>query len=403
VLAAALFALAAAPVAAYAQAAGRYAPLTGHTLTDAHGFLTFWQEHGGERLLGLPITEPLAVEGLGTVQYFERGRLEQVSDPAGQPIVRTGAVAQEYVQALAMTLPPRPPRALVPGELLFEETGHTLREPFLGFWQAAGGAELLGRPISAPLWEQTAAGQRKVQYFERARLERDSSLAGTPDEIRVSDLGRALALLRGLSLDQVPNPGFEALGPSVPLAPDVAVLGSQPTGAAPIPFAAARPAPGAVARPTPAPAPAAPVRPAPTPAPARLAPAAAAAPSGSGKRIVVNLSKQWLYAYEGGELVFDAPVATGRDGMNTPTGTFSIYAKIPVQTMDGVTDGEYWRVPNVPSVMYIYGGVALHGTYWHNLFGSGTRPSHGCVNLPVNSAAWLYRWAPVGTTVKVTY
>jgi lipoprotein-anchoring transpeptidase ErfK/SrfK len=123
----------------------------------------------------------------------------------------------------------------------------------------------------------------------------------------------------------------------------------------------------------------------------------------SGKRVLVNLSEQWLYAYEGGELVFDAPVATGRDGMKTPTGSYSIYAKLPIQTMDGVTDGEPWVVPNVPNVMYFNGDVALHGTYWHNLFGTGARPSHGCVNLPLKAAKWLYGWAPVGTSVQVTY
>jgi lipoprotein-anchoring transpeptidase ErfK/SrfK len=117
----------------------------------------------------------------------------------------------------------------------------------------------------------------------------------------------------------------------------------------------------------------------------------------------VNLSDQWLYAYEGDTLVFDAPVATGRDGMNTPAGSFSIYAKLKVQTMRGVDNGVPWVVPNVPDVMYIHGGVALHGTYWHNLFGTGARPSHGCVNLPLKSATWLYNWAPIGTPVRVTY
>jgi len=53
--------------------------------------------------------------------------------------------------------------------------------------------------------------------------------------------------------------------------------------------------------------------------------------------------------------------------------------------------------------MYINGGVALHGTYWHNQFGTGARLSHGCVNLPLRAAAWLYKWAPVGTAVRVTY
>jgi lipoprotein-anchoring transpeptidase ErfK/SrfK len=71
--------------------------------------------------------------------------------------------------------------------------------------------------------------------------------------------------------------------------------------------------------------------------------------------------------------------------------------------MRGVYQGVPWVVPDVPNVMYIVGGVALHGTYWHNRFGTGARPSHGCVNLPLRSAAWLYSWAPVGTPVKVAY
>src|SRR5262249_56314144 len=87
-------------------------------------------------------------------------------------------------------------------------------------------------------------------------------------------------------------------------------------------------------------------------------------PSGGGKLVVVNRSDQGLYAFEGDTQVFDAPVSTGRDGMQTPAGTFSIYAKLKLQTMDGVTDGKAWVVPNVPNVMYINGGVAMHGAYW---------------------------------------
>jgi lipoprotein-anchoring transpeptidase ErfK/SrfK len=377
-----------APVAR-AQQAGAFFPATGHTLTDEHGFLAFYQARDGARLLGAPVSEAFAVEG-GAQQYFERGRLELALDAAtGLTTVRTGAVAAEYVAALYRTFPPIPPRRAAEGELFFEETGHSLREPFLGFWQVAGGAEFFGRPISEPLWEQTPNGQRRVQYFERARLERNADMAGTPDEIAVADLGRALALLRNVPTAPVPNPGFATIGAPAPAAPVVAALG-VPT-ATPVPPTPVPPKPALPAAQSAAPA----------AAPARSAPAPSA--SGSGKRILVNLSDQWLYAYENGELVFDAPVATGRDGMQTPTGSYSVYAKLSVQTMRGVENGEPWVVPNVPHVMYINGGVALHGTYWHNLFGSGARPSHGCVNLPLRAAKWLYGWAPVGTPVRVTY
>ena len=57
----------------------------------------------------------------------------------------------------------------------------------------------------------------------------------------------------------------------------------------------------------------------------------------------------------------------------------------------------------MPNDMYINGMVAIHGTYWHNMFGSGVRLSHGCINLSLKDAAWMYNWAPVGTTGIVHY
>jgi lipoprotein-anchoring transpeptidase ErfK/SrfK len=42
---------------------------------------------------------------------------------------------------------------------------------------------------------------------------------------------------------------------------------------------------------------------------------------------------------------------------------------------------------------------ALHGAYWHNNFGNPM--SHGCVNLPLDFAHFLYGWAPLGTMVWV--
>lgn len=122
------------------------------------------------------------------------------------------------------------------------------------------------------------------------------------------------------------------------------------------------------------------------------------------KRIEVNLSQQWLYAYEGELLVFDAPVSTGKNGFETPAGNFQVSAKLVSHTMRGTAGGETWNVPNVPHVMYFrHGGFALHGTYWHNTFGTGARLSHGCVNLPLDAADWLYNWAPVGTPVNIYY
>ncbi|MBC7262465.1 MAG: L,D-transpeptidase, partial [Chloroflexi bacterium] len=109
-------------------------------------------------------------------------------------------------------------------------------------------------------------------------------------------------------------------------------------------------------------------------------------PARGEKWIEVELSTQTLIAYEGNVEVFRALVSTGTAQTPTVTGRFRIYRKLLSQTMAGPG----YVQPNVPYVMYFYGAYSLHGTYWHNDFG---RPrSHGCVNLRVQDAKWLFEW-----------
>lgn len=114
-----------------------------------------------------------------------------------------------------------------------------------------------------------------------------------------------------------------------------------------------------------------------------------------GKQIIVDLSDQRVYAYENGQLLRNVLVSTGEWYAPTVVGDFSIYLKYDAQLMTG--PGYY--LPGVPWVMYFYQGYSLHGTYWHNNF--GTPMSHGCVNLPTPEALWFYEWAPMGTPVHV--
>jgi LysM repeat protein len=121
-------------------------------------------------------------------------------------------------------------------------------------------------------------------------------------------------------------------------------------------------------------------------------------PSGGGggaRWIDVDLSSQMVRAYEGNTVVRSMVVSTGIAQYPTPPGRYRIYAKYPSVTMSG--PGYY--LPGVPHTMYFYRGYALHGTYWHNNFGHPM--SHGCVNLTRADAAWLYSWAPVGTSVVI--
>ncbi len=113
--------------------------------------------------------------------------------------------------------------------------------------------------------------------------------------------------------------------------------------------------------------------------------------------IDVNLSNQTLEAYEGSTLVRSFVISSGRAGSPTVTGQFKIWIKVRIQDMSG--PGYYIR--DVPWVMYFYGDYGIHGTWWHNNF--GTPMSAGCVNMTVEDAHWMYNWASVGTTVQVHY
>lgn len=118
--------------------------------------------------------------------------------------------------------------------------------------------------------------------------------------------------------------------------------------------------------------------------------------------IEVDLTRQYMRVYRGDTVIGETYVSTGRYGFDTPPGTFYINWKLPSQTMTGVLGGEYYYVPDVPWVMYFTNvGHAIHGAYWHNNF--GYRMSHGCVNLPVGFAKWLYEITPVGTKVWIHY
>lgn len=121
------------------------------------------------------------------------------------------------------------------------------------------------------------------------------------------------------------------------------------------------------------------------------------------REIVVSLWQQRLWAYEGDTVVLATWVSTGTAEtweVETPVGQWRILVKLWSETMAGTVNGEPYRVEDVPNVMYFTNeGHALHGTYWHSNFGAPM--SHGCVNLPLDVAAWMYDWAPEGTGVTV--
>ena len=113
--------------------------------------------------------------------------------------------------------------------------------------------------------------------------------------------------------------------------------------------------------------------------------------------IEIDLSEQKLRAWDGSSLFLETLISTGLPWWPTPKGEFRVWIKLRYTRMEGGTGNYYYNLPNVPFVMYFEGsgipgwrGYGLHGTYWHNAF--GTQRSHGCVNLPTHIAERLFYW-----------
>lgn len=132
-----------------------------------------------------------------------------------------------------------------------------------------------------------------------------------------------------------------------------------------------------------------------TPAPATAVSPQPVAGDISGHWIDIDLSDQMLYAYDGDTLIRSFVVSTGTYLHPTVTGTFAVYVKYLYTDMSG--PGYY--LPDVPYTMYFYSGYGIHGTYWHDNF--GTPMSHGCVNMRTSDAGWLFDFSVVGTPVIV--
>jgi lipoprotein-anchoring transpeptidase ErfK/SrfK len=141
----------------------------------------------------------------------------------------------------------------------------------------------------------------------------------------------------------------------------------------------------------------------------------------SGKPSVkINLTEQKAYFYKGGQLVGISQLSTGREGMGTTTGKFSIIQKdqnhvssqygdyvdsadnVVVANIDVGKDpkppGTHFKGAPMPYFMRIVGGTGMHAGYL-----PGYPASHGCIRMPEFMAENFFRSVSVGTPVSVTH
>jgi hypothetical protein len=113
--------------------------------------------------------------------------------------------------------------------------------------------------------------------------------------------------------------------------------------------------------------------------------------STGNKWIEIDLSDQQLIAHQDDRIFLKASISSGLWN-KTPVGEYNIWYKIASTKMEGGSrlNKTYYYLPNVPYAMFFSGDYGIHGTYWHNNF--GTPRSHGCINAPTAVAEKLFYW-----------
>lgn len=181
---------------------GLYFAETGHNLREP--FLTRWQTAGGQKVLGLPLSEERFESGVGVLQTFEAVSI--VYDPSLS--APWDLQCQHLPTSFANTLAPASARAKVASCgtgagfcQFYDQTGHTLSGRIGSFWAVNGDLAVFGMPLSEPFVE--SASGAAIQVFERAVLEDHG-----PNDVRVRAVAKQLADQAGLASDPafVPAP-----------------------------------------------------------------------------------------------------------------------------------------------------------------------------------------------------
>jgi lipoprotein-anchoring transpeptidase ErfK/SrfK len=139
---------------------------------------------------------------------------------------------------------------------------------------------------------------------------------------------------------------------------------------------------------------------------------------GGKPSVKISLTEQRAFFYKNGILVGISQLSTGREGLKTPTGRFSIIQKdkdhVSSKYGDFVDDagnvvkpnvsvddkkppGTHFKGASMPYFMRIVGGTGMHAGYL-----PGYPASHGCIRMPEFMAENFFRSVSTGTPVTIT-
>jgi len=169
------------PVAQAQTPQQQYFPETRHLVSGE--FLNFFNQHGGLKIFGYPITGEFDWQGR-RVQYFQKARMELHPELPYPYRVQLGLLGDE----LGYRQDKVAPKVNNQYQRYFPETGHVVAYAFLSFFDNNGGLDVFGYPITEFVFENQSG--RIVQYFQRAKMEWHPELSGD-QRVQIGDLGLA--------------------------------------------------------------------------------------------------------------------------------------------------------------------------------------------------------------------
>jgi lipoprotein-anchoring transpeptidase ErfK/SrfK len=124
-------------------------------------------------------------------------------------------------------------------------------------------------------------------------------------------------------------------------------------------------------------------------------------------RLVIKLKDRRVYVYQGDQMKTSYPIAIGKAGWETPTGTFEVRQMIQNPSWEHPWTGEV--VPPGPEnplgsrwISFWTDGrnqIGFHGTPNEDLVGQAV--SHGCIRMRNQDVQALFEQVTVGTPVTV--
>jgi lipoprotein-anchoring transpeptidase ErfK/SrfK len=101
-----------------------------------------------------------------------------------------------------------------------------------------------------------------------------------------------------------------------------------------------------------------------------------------GVKVNIDVEGQTMEVYVDGQLRHRWPVSTGRDGFDTPSGTYR------PQRMEKMWFSKQYDDAPMPNAIFFNAGYAIHGT--NETRRLGQQASHGCIRLHPRHAAELF-------------